>query len=127
MAETNIIDENKPFGTQFHKDGTVTIWNVYTQTWQRTDNPEDRVLASLGHETREAVLRHCKIGEQCDVDSPETEEDCRKRFEKWASDYPRNRSIKRVKARLGCVVDEVYDTEEVEMAWQAWYASSLLR
>lgn len=63
---------------------------------------------------------------ETNADSQETEEDCRKRFEAWASAYPRNRSINRVKKRLGCVVDEVYDTEEVEMAWQAWYASSCL-
>lgn len=23
------------FTTTFHRDGTVTVWNVYTQQWQR--------------------------------------------------------------------------------------------
>lgn len=44
--------------TTFHRDGTVTIWNVYTQGWQRTANPSDEVLASLDSKVRERVIRH---------------------------------------------------------------------
>lgn len=48
-----------PYATTFHRDGTVTVWNVYTQSWDmRTSNPSDRVLASLSTEERERVIRH---------------------------------------------------------------------
>lgn len=47
--------------TKFHRDGTVTVWNVYTQQWERTGRPSDRVLASLESKERERVIRHCGI------------------------------------------------------------------
>jgi hypothetical protein len=47
--------------TTYHRDHTVTLWNVYTQSWMRTSRPSDRVLASLTPRERARVLRHCKI------------------------------------------------------------------
>lgn len=48
-----------PYATRFHRDGTVTVWNVYTQSWDmRTGSPSDRVLASLPTEERERVIKH---------------------------------------------------------------------
>ena len=47
------------YRTTYHRDGTVTVWNVYIQQWERTDRPSDRVLASLMPEERERVIRHC--------------------------------------------------------------------
>lgn len=49
------------YSTTFHRDNTVTIWNVYTQQWQRTSKPSDSVLASLSSEERDRVVKHCKI------------------------------------------------------------------
>lgn len=46
------------FRTTFHRDGSVTIWNVYTQQWMRTRAPGDRVLASLEPRERARVIRH---------------------------------------------------------------------
>jgi len=47
--------------TTFHKDNTVTIWNVYTQTFiigATWDELGDEVLASLSTEEREKVYAH---------------------------------------------------------------------
>lgn len=42
----------------YHRDGTVTCWNVYTQQWERSANVSDRVLASMEQKERERVIRH---------------------------------------------------------------------
>lgn len=47
----------------FHRDGTVTVWDVYRQQWRRTSRPSDQVLASLDARTRARVMRHCGISE----------------------------------------------------------------
>ena len=47
------------YATRFHRDGSVTVWNVYSQAWQRTTRPSDRVLASLSAAERAKVERHC--------------------------------------------------------------------
>lgn len=49
------------FATKFHRNGSVTVWNVYTQQWLRTDKPSDRILASLDPKERERVIRHCGV------------------------------------------------------------------
>ena len=49
------------YSTTFHRDHTVTIWNVYNQQWERTARPSDRVLASLTPEERHKVTRHCRM------------------------------------------------------------------
>ena len=46
--------------TTLHHDGTVTMWNVYTQTWER-GNPSDRLLETLESDARDRVLRHMGI------------------------------------------------------------------
>lgn len=43
--------------TTYHRDGSVTVWNVFTQTWTRTRHPSDKLLSSLGAE-RERVIQH---------------------------------------------------------------------
>lgn len=50
------------YRTKFHRDGTVTVWNVYAQSWERTSSPSDAVLASLTPRERDRVMRHCGIG-----------------------------------------------------------------
>lgn len=49
---------SKPFAPKFHRDSTVTIWNVYTQSWTRTGCPTAELLATLPSALRERVLRH---------------------------------------------------------------------
>lgn len=44
--------------TSYHRDGTVTYWSVYSQTWQRSSRVSDAELAAMGHDERERVLRH---------------------------------------------------------------------
>ena len=48
-----------PFGTTYHRDNTVTIWDCYSQQWIRTGEPSDHLLASLGSEERDRVVLHC--------------------------------------------------------------------
>ena len=48
--------------TRFHRsDRTVTVWNVYEQSWNRTARPSDAVLASLPEAERARIIRHCGI------------------------------------------------------------------
>lgn len=49
------------YKTTYHRDGTVTIWDVYSQTWTRTARPGDDILASLSEPERARVMRHCGI------------------------------------------------------------------
>jgi hypothetical protein len=50
------------FSSVFHRDGSVTFWNVYTQTWQRRDFDRipDEILATLPWNERGRILR--KLG-----------------------------------------------------------------
>jgi len=31
----------------YHRDGTVTLWDVFSQAWVRTANPSDQLLGGL--------------------------------------------------------------------------------
>ncbi|HET9376699.1 MAG TPA: hypothetical protein VFO40_17120 [Chthoniobacterales bacterium] len=31
----------------YHRDGTITLWEVYSQEWVRTANPTDEHLSGL--------------------------------------------------------------------------------
>ena len=44
--------------TRYHRDRSVTLWDVFRQAWARTSAPSDRVLASLSAEERAKVIRH---------------------------------------------------------------------
>lgn len=45
--------------TKFHRDNTVTVWNVYTQQWERgrAESVPAEVLASLPAAERERIQR----------------------------------------------------------------------
>jgi len=47
------------FKTTFHRDGTVTLWHVYTQSWRRfwPEHISDETLATLSHKERERIAR----------------------------------------------------------------------
>jgi hypothetical protein len=49
--------EMNNYKTKFHKDRTVTIWNVYAQAWQRlqADLIPDQVLATLNDAERKRI------------------------------------------------------------------------
>lgn len=51
------------YSTDYHSDGTITIWDVFAQQWVHTNQPSDRVLASLSTDERDAVLRHLETQE----------------------------------------------------------------
>ncbi len=44
--------------TQYHGDHTITVWNIYTQSWTRTGTPSDRLLASLNPQDRQRAITH---------------------------------------------------------------------
>ena len=48
------------YKTKYHRNGTVTIWNVYTQTWvtYHAASVPDKVMASLGNIEREKIRKH---------------------------------------------------------------------
>lgn len=41
-----------------HKNGEVTFWSVYDQTWIRSRVIPDREIAAMASDTRKRVLRH---------------------------------------------------------------------
>ena len=48
------------YGTTYHRDGTVTFWDVYLQQWRRSSQLSDRALATLGAGERDRALRHTR-------------------------------------------------------------------
>lgn len=44
--------------TVLHRNGEVTLWDVYTQQWVRGSDPSDQLLASLDADERDRVLAH---------------------------------------------------------------------
>lgn len=50
-----------PTSPTYHCDHTVTLWDVYSQSWTRTATPPARVVASLDPSVRERVTRHCRL------------------------------------------------------------------
>lgn len=53
---------NDPYRTTYHRDGSVTIWNSYTQTWIRTRKPSDQLLSTLSHAEVDRVKKHISRG-----------------------------------------------------------------
>jgi len=48
-----------PFRTTYHRDGTVTLWSVYRQQWERqhVDDLSDETLATLRPAERDRIAR----------------------------------------------------------------------
>jgi hypothetical protein len=46
------------YATTYHRDNTVTIWDVYQQAWVRLSHVTDHILHTLGDAERERVKRH---------------------------------------------------------------------
>lgn len=47
------------YRTIFHRDHSITLWNVYAQQWQRlpADQISDEVLASLAPKERDRIIK----------------------------------------------------------------------
>jgi hypothetical protein len=60
-----MMKKNDPYKTTYHRDGTVTLWDVYTQSWLRIVAGEisDRTLATLNDQERARIasLRTVKV------------------------------------------------------------------
>lgn len=50
------------YDSTFHRDGTVTFWDVYEQQWRRMHVCDfaPRLLSTLGHRERDRILRSRK-------------------------------------------------------------------
>lgn len=47
-----------------HKDGTISYWSIYDQSWKNhAEEIPDRELAAMGESERERVIRHLGITE----------------------------------------------------------------
>lgn len=44
----------------YHRDATVTLWDVYTQGWRRLALVPSEILASLPAAQRERVMSHTR-------------------------------------------------------------------
>ena len=47
------------YKTKFHRDGTITLWNIFAQAWQRlqADLIADSVLATLSDSERARIAK----------------------------------------------------------------------
>lgn len=47
------------YKTTYHKDGTVSYWDVFSQSWERSDAAEisDRILASMSQPERDRIAK----------------------------------------------------------------------
>ena len=50
--------KTKTTKTTYHRDGSVTLWDVYRQQWMRYSAVPDSVLASLCASERWKVMAH---------------------------------------------------------------------
>ncbi len=50
------------YKTTYHRDGTVTYWNVYAQQWRRVKASDMSAenLATMDNEERARIERHAK-------------------------------------------------------------------
>ena len=48
-----------PYATTLHRDGTVTLWDVYSQSWKRLNvcAISDRTMATLSGRERDRIER----------------------------------------------------------------------
>lgn len=50
--------------TKFHRDGSVTYWSIYDQTWKkRVFFVPDEELAAMPGQERERVIQHIKTSD----------------------------------------------------------------
>jgi len=47
------------YKTKYHRDGTVTYWDVFTQGWvERADHVPAKYMATLPYNERERIEKH---------------------------------------------------------------------
>jgi transcriptional regulator with XRE-family HTH domain len=57
------------YRTRYHRDGTVTVWDVYAQRWIRhACDVEDRVLAAVSAAERARIIAHTKAERMARMD-----------------------------------------------------------
>jgi hypothetical protein len=47
--------------TVYHRDHTVTVWNIYAQCWARMASVPDHILATLNDRERARIKRHTGV------------------------------------------------------------------
>jgi hypothetical protein len=49
----------RDFNTKYHRDGLITYWSVYRQTWVKcVSNIPNRELAAMSPRERDWVMKH---------------------------------------------------------------------
>jgi hypothetical protein len=63
--QNNILAASQETGTNYrsrtiiyHRDGTVTLWDVFSRAWVRTDNPNDQLLGTLPRAEIDRIRRY---------------------------------------------------------------------
>jgi hypothetical protein len=63
--QNNILAASQETGTNYrsrtiiyHRDGTVTLWDVLSREWVRTDNPSDQLLGTLPRAEIDRIRRY---------------------------------------------------------------------
>ena len=46
----------------YHRDGTVTLWDMFRQAWVRTANPSDHLLDGLPRPEVDRIQRYIQNG-----------------------------------------------------------------
>jgi hypothetical protein len=46
----------------YHRDGTVTLWDVFSEEWVRTGSPSDRLLGALPGAEIDRIRRYLHNG-----------------------------------------------------------------
>lgn len=50
------------FSPTFHRDNTITLWDVHVQQWVRTSTPTEAQMCSMARDVNPArVRRHCRM------------------------------------------------------------------
>jgi len=59
QAKTGEAKMNDAYKTTYHRDGTVTLWNVYAGSWQRLSagSVSDAVMATLTDTERKRIAK----------------------------------------------------------------------
>lgn len=56
--QTQAAKTSNPYRSTFHRDGSVTLWDVYCQTWRRVRSLSDAVSSSLSCDERDRINAH---------------------------------------------------------------------
>lgn len=51
-------NEKAKYASTYHRDGTLSYWDVMTQAWRRTDWMSDETLSTVDASERSRIVAH---------------------------------------------------------------------